>query len=487
MKKSLFYQIFTRIYIILIIFSLVLCIMFIVIYDKNSRDASRRHFIQKADAISYTLLPFFRNLRSGENDHLTYEENLGLGKYVKFIEEIPLSNIWIVDDYNKTIHVEFGKFNISYSSIPKDLRQLIDKCYKDGKTGFLEKHSQSIFQESLVIASPIKDTNQTIYGVTLVFKRAVSINSYIKESSAILLLAICGSLPIALIPSLFFSNMIVLPLKKIKKATDTIIDGDYSATTGVEQQNEVGVLAKNIDELSYRLLQAQNDSNQAELTRKRYISNISHELRTPVSVIRGSLETLCDKVITDPKNIEEYQQIALNESIHLESMVNDLLELSRLQSPDYKIVKDKIDLCQVVQDAARMCRPLAKKRNRTIKLEEDIAYFEINADYSRIRQMFITVLDNAIKFSYENTDITIKTQNLSDIVKVSITNYGDGIDEKDLPYVFNEYYMSLDRQNSTGTGLGLAICSYIAKKHDINIYAKSNKNDKTSFYFEFKK
>lgn len=101
--------------------------------------------------------------------------------------------------------------------------------------------------------------------------------------------------------------------------------------------------------------------------------------------------------------------------------------------------------------------------------------------------MFITVLDNAIKFSYENTDITIKTQNLSDIVKVSITNYGDGIDEKDLPYVFNEYYMSLDRQNSTGTGLGLAICSYIAKKHDINIYAKSNKNDKTSFYFEFKK
>ena len=183
--------------------------------------------------------------------------------------------------------------------------------------------------------------------------------------------------------------------------------GDYQIKTKVYQDDKIGQLAQNLDKLAKKLALSSEESAKLEKLRQDFIVNIFHELRTPVIVIRGSLEALRDGVIPD-ETVPEYYNTLFNESVHLQRLVNDLLELSRLQNIDFDIRKEPLNLADVLEEVRRSMENVAKKKNIKIRLNLDIPGYAMDGDYVRLRQMLINLMDNAIKFSPEDSEILLR-------------------------------------------------------------------------------
>jgi signal transduction histidine kinase len=155
-----------------------------------------------------------------------------------------------------------------------------------------------------------------------------------------------------------------------------------------------------------------------------------------------------------------------------------------MQNPDFAIEKEPVSLQQVFDDIIRSAGAIAEKKNIKIEVEKDSPVSMILGDYDRLRQMFMVILDNAIKFSDENKTVHIKITN-SDKIKVSIKDEGVGIEPSDIPNIFEKFYKSNLRQNASGTGLGLAIARQIALRHDGNIEVTSTPGVGSEFIFTF--
>jgi signal transduction histidine kinase len=215
-----------------------------------------------------------------------------------------------------------------------------------------------------------------------------------------------------------------------------------------------------------------------------FFANVSHELRTPITVIRAYTETLADGVVQEKEKVDQYYDRMLSECKSMERLVGDLLTLSKMQNPDFAIEKEPVNLQQVFDDILRSAGAIAEKKNITIEVTKDSPISMILGDYDRLRQMFMVILDNAIKFSDENKTVHINLSN-SDKIKVSIRDEGIGIDPCDLNYIFEKFYKSNLRQNAGGTGLGLAIAKQIAMKHEGTIEVESTLGEGTEFIFTF--
>ena len=171
------------------------------------------------------------------------------------------------------------------------------------------------------------------------------------QGMGILSMSMLAALALAVVLSVVLAFTFTEPLKKMKNAAMLLATGDYTAKTGVRQHDEIGELAQTIDLLSEKLDAAGKESAQLLQLRRDFVANISHELRTPVTVIRGSLEALNDKVVTEPAQVQSYYSQMLGEVLFLQRLVNDLLDLSRLQNTDFKI-----EMQQVNQIGRASCR-----------------------------------------------------------------------------------------------------------------------------------
>ena len=226
--------------------------------------------------------------------------------------------------------------------------------------------------------------------------------------------------------------------------------------------------------------------NEKKLDQMRFdfFANVSHELRTPITVIRAYTETLVDGVVQEEEKIVQYYDRMLSECKSMERLVGDLLILSKMQNPDFAIEKDPVNLQQVFEDIIRSAGAIAEKKNIKIEVTKDSPISMILGDYDRLRQMFMVILDNAIKFSDENKTVHINLSK-TDKIKVSIKDEGVGIEASDINYIFEKFYKSNLRQNASGTGLGLAIAKQIAIKHDGTIEVSSVPGDGSEFIFTF--
>lgn len=130
----------------------------------------------------------------------------------------------------------------------------------------------------------------------------------------------------------------------------------------MDQGDEIGELAESIDKLAVQLDKSSKESERFEKMRQNFIANISHELRTPITVIRGSMEAICDGIISDPEQLKEYNRQILSDSIHLQRLVNDLIDLTKLQNTDFSIDKSIIDLSEIVNDAVRSMKQISTKK-----------------------------------------------------------------------------------------------------------------------------
>ena len=415
------------------------------------------------------------------------DNNVKIFRSMRMIEDIAMGEVWIVDA--KTGNIVQGRNekgrSFSYLKLPPNAEETIKKAIS-GETTTTENFNDYLNENSITVAVPIKN-GQTIEGVVLLHSPVKYMSSALKSGIYTLIFSILVALILASISAVWLSISFTKPLNKIRDTTTELAKGNYEVTTQVKQSDEIGELAKSIDKLALQLDKSSKESERFEKMRQNFIANISHELRTPITVIRGSIEAICDGIISDPKQLKDYNEQILSDSIHLQRLVNDLIDLTKLQNTDFSIDKSTINLFEIINDAVRSMKQISTKKGVKINfsaenaIEEDRYLFI--GDYQRIRQMIIIVLDNAIKFSNENqkVDILLKKENKK--YELKICDSGRGIDPENIGEIFNRYHKSNTEENKNGMGLGLAIAKEIALRHNIEIFVKSVPNIKTVFTF----
>ena len=413
--------------------------------------------------------------------------NVKIFKSMRMIENIAMAEVWIVDA--KTGNIVQGRNDkeqsFSYLKLPPNAEETIKKAIA-GETTTTENFNEFLNENSITVAVPIKNQN-TIEGVVLLHSPVKYMSSALESGIYTLIFSILAALILASISAVWLSISFIKPLNKIRDATTELAQGNYEVTTDVNQSDEIGELAQSIDKLALQLDKSSKESERFEKMRQNFIANISHELRTPITVIRGSMEAICDGIISEPEQLKEYNEQILSDSVHLQRLVNDLIDLTKLQNTDFSIDKSRINLFEIVNDAIRSMKQISAKKNIKINfIAENNERFEnylFIGDYQRIRQMIIIILDNAIKFSNKNQKIDIFLQKKDGKYELKIADNGKGIDPENIGEIFNRYHKSNTEENKNGMGLGLAIAKEIALRHNIKIFVESEPNIKTIFTF----
>ena len=220
-----------------------------------------------------------------------------------------------------------------------------------------------------------------------------------------------------------------------------------------------------------------------ERTRREYVSNVSHELRTPLTAVRALVEPLKEGMVTREEDRMRYYDIILREVMRLSRLINDQLELSRLQSGGVAIQKQKMTLDDLIYDVCDRYHSIAEEHGLTLNIESDLdGCPTVFANSDRVEQMLIILLDNAIKYT-EQGSVGVKVGWDDEKVCVTVRDTGIGIAESDLPYVFDRFYKVDKAHSGKGSGLGLSIAKELLKRMDEDIWVESKKGEGSAFTF----
>lgn len=407
---------------------------------------------------------------------------MGYQSYMKFVEEIAGSEAWVFDpDHNQILRGN-NQTKLTSDALPEGADVVMREALS-GTVTYSENFGDFLGAPTLTVAAPILGTTGEAIAVVLLHERIGDIQAATQTGIWILLASMGGGILLSLILSNILAKRFTTPLEKMKTVAQQVSEGDYSVRTNVRQKDEIGALATSLDEMAQHLDAASKESAKLEEMRKTFIANISHELRTPVTVMRGSLEALCDGVVTDPEQVEGYYREMYAESVFLERLIADLLELSRLQNADFQIEKEIVDYRSISEDAVRAIGRVAQKKGVQIDLQASEGLYPVLGDYGRLRQMTMIVLDNAVKFSPAGERVLVRLQKTHTGATLSIEDHGSGIERDQLAHIFERFQKERSEKNKVGTGLGLAIAKQIANRHDIDISVESEPSVKTVFTF----
>lgn len=276
-----------------------------------------------------------------------------------------------------------------------------------------------------------------------------------------LVLVLCGImvliLGIVLVTSSYFIRSIVIPVREVGTVARAFATGDMSARILKRSNDEIGELC---DIINYMADEIQT----TEKMKNEFISSVSHELRTPLTAIKGWGETLITLPPEERQMITKGMHVILNETERLSNMVEELLDFSRIQSGRFTLVKTKMDILAELGDAVLMYTERAKRDNIELFYQEPENVSYVFGDKNRLKQVFINVIDNALKYSDRGDTVTVDVSEKDGSIEIVVSDTGCGIAKDDLPKVTEKFY----KANSTrrGSGIGLAVAHEIVQLHE---------------------
>lgn len=251
--------------------------------------------------------------------------------------------------------------------------------------------------------------------------------------------------------------------------------GHFGDKLDIRQDDEIGQLAFELNRMSERLASLDTE-------RRSFLANVSHELRTPVSNVFVTLEALASGADEEPQIRDRFIGIAQEEVKRLSRLIHDLLDLGRLEAGVTQLEKKDFRLNSLIERAVRAVELRLQSNDVGIKL--DLPDVKANGDPERLLQAFLNILDNAIKYSVANSEVSITGQIEANKIVIKISDQGPGISESDMPHIFEQFYTADRSRSGTGTGLGLAIARRIVEAHDGRIAASSNPGKGATFIIE---
>lgn len=318
----------------------------------------------------------------------------------------------------------------------------------------------------MVIGMPI-EYQGSVVGAMYFNTGLMDIKKTTFEMFSIFLISSAFSILAAAVLVYMQSKRISKPIGAINKAARDIASGKFDQRVAVTSLDEIGQLASSFNFMA-------DSIEEFEATRSEFISDVAHELRTPMTSISGFVEGIMDGTIP-PERQNEYLKIVLDESKRLTKMVNDMLEMSKMSSSEYKLDITRFDLNELTRVCIISLGNRIDEKNLDLNVDFAKDTMMVLADKDAIKRVIINLLDNAIKFSYPNTTIGINTWIEGGRARFCVGNFGDGISGADLSNIFNRFYKTdKSRVNEkSGAGLGLSFVKNILTLHKQNVWVES--------------
>ena len=314
--------------------------------------------------------------------------------------------------------------------------------------------------------------------------------------------ALCYAISFIVFVEIFFKliDFTIEYIRKLRRSIQQVTSGNYGVQCEVEYDDELASLAANINVLSKTLLAKEKESEKlkekeraaldiernAERQKNELITNVAHDLRTPLTTIVGYLELIKDDTALSKEDVHKYSGIAYEKSIRLQEMMDDLFEFTKLDNADIKLNKSMINLSGLIMQMTDEFYPSFKDCNITpiVDLPEENIY--VQGDGQLLARVFDNLISNALKYGYHNTDLKIEVSGDEKYATVKVINHGDTIAPEDIPLLFNKFFRTDSSRNSKtgGTGLGLAITKNIVDLHHGDISVTSD-DQITTFIVKF--
>jgi signal transduction histidine kinase len=269
-----------------------------------------------------------------------------------------------------------------------------------------------------------------------------------------------------ILSSYYFMKSIITPITEIGATAKRIAQGDFNARILKSNDDEIGRLCDTINEMAVEL-------GAAEKMKNDFISSVSHELRTPLTAIKGWAETM-QSGENDKETLDRGMSIIIHESERLSGIVEELLDFSRMQSGRMTLTMDKIDILAELGEAVYMFSERAKNEGKFLLYEEPAMLSPVLGDINRLRQVFVNVIDNALKYTNEGGTISVTAVEEDGFIRVVISDNGCGIPAEHLPNVKKKFYKA--NQTVRGSGIGLALADEIMALHSGSLDIESQEN-----------
>lgn len=341
-------------------------------------------------------------------------------------------------------------------------------------------------EDMLLVAVPVTQADGSVAGAVILNAPVRGLDEFLQR-----LYLYIGGLGLA---ALFLTFLLVRglargitqPLRNMEQAAAAMAHGDYAARVKVDSDDEVGELGRSLNVLAQELERFVAGTARMEKLRRDFVANISHELRTPLTVIRGYTEALLDGTIEEASQANKYHRLMRDETVRLEGLINELLDLSRLQNEGSELAMEKVPLTAIAESVMTMLKPRADQSGvrLTLKADEDA---EIRGNGDRLTQLLLILLDNALKFTPAGGEIRVSINRGGTEVTLKVADNGRGIAREDLPFIWERFYKA-DKSHSraaAGTGLGLAIAREIVTRHGAKAEVTSELGRGTTFTITF--
>ncbi|QOR66161.1 HAMP domain-containing protein [Cytobacillus suaedae] len=283
----------------------------------------------------------------------------------------------------------------------------------------------------------------------------------------------------------YISRTILLPLKTIYQATEEMREGNMDFPIHYKRRDELGRFIEGFNLMRQNLKDAFIKQRQSEDARKELIASISHDLRTPLSSIKGYVEGLRDGIVQNEEMKSRYLKVIYEKTDHLDKLIEDLFRYSKMEAEKLPINKELIPTGEYFEELFEGYQFDLKNRGVSLSYTLQISAAEILIDPIRIEQVFSNLIENAVRFGGDQIRIEVQADHINNLVVIRVKDNGQGIDPNDLPHIFNPFYRG-EKSRSTklgNSGLGLAIVKYIVNGHDGNISVESENGEGSVFVF----
>lgn len=362
-----------------------------------------------------------------------------------------------------------------------------------GRIGSGTRHSATIDQDLLYVARPLVPSLDPAgrFGPAAVIRLSIpltEVEGAIREVRTNVVVVSVVVFTVVVIAVGFISRRLTRPVSDMAAVAAHIRAGELDRRITVRSDDELGRLGGAINAMIDTLREDIIRLRKLERVRTEFLGNVSHELRTPIFAIQGMLETLLDGAVDEPEVNRDFLRRALNNTRNLNALLNDLIEISRIESGEMKMSFRYFNLHELLTGVAGEMEHAAAGRD--VRITPDLRHgeAEVYGDRERLRQVMVNLLDNAVKYNRHGGTIVIRTGAEQGAVRVSVEDSGIGVPPEDLTRIFERFYR-VDKERSreaVGTGLGLAIVKHIVEAHGSSVTVESVPGKGSTFSFTLK-
>ena len=451
------------------------------------------------------VLNFFVSLRL--RDHFEQKISAELKSNAVLVGDI-LQTDFVEDRFEDIQHKTnqlANKLDLRITVIEKDGRVLGDS---EQQPSLMENHSDRIevieaikagfgqstrFSDTLGInmkyVAVRVDQGDRILGIVRFALPLSRVQPEIRIIYRVVLFGTIAAVIIALIVAYFVSRSITQPIRQVKETARQIARGDFSKRVRIKSKGELGELAESLNTMADELQQKMENLKQLDRVRTDFVANVSHELKTPLTLIKGYIETLQNKAIDDKEKSAKFISIIKEHSDRLGYTIDDLLSLSELELSKDCVNRTELNLKEVIDEISLGFGQALAEKQQSLTVSTQGDDFSIQADRNKIEQVFVNLIDNAVKYTKESGRIEILLREQGQTICVTVQDNGIGIPKEHRNRVFERFYR-VDKARSRelgGTGLGLSIVKHIVLAHNGKIAIESEPNKGTTVSVTFPK